>query len=162
MELPGKILTKRPRHWLTILCRNCGKACRWHGKSVGWTRSIRTREALDNNPRFAPAFINRGLAYMALNEPTKAVHDFNQAIRLDSKNAATYFKRGVAYSQMGQYQDAADSYTQAIRLDPKYAEAYFNRSLANRSLGDTSQAEKDRAAAVKINPQLDKQSTSAG
>jgi tetratricopeptide (TPR) repeat protein len=118
--------------------------------------------ALEHDDHYAPAFVNLGLTYLALNEPKKSIYCFDQAVRLDSHNAANYFKRGIAQVRADRPQDAVDSYTQAIRLNPNYAEAYLNRSVANGYLGNQEQADKDRAAAIKINPDIEKQLTSTG
>ena len=118
--------------------------------------------ALQHNDKFAPAWVNLGLAYLELNQPNKAVYCFDHAIRVEPRNAASYFKRGVALAQMGKMREAADSYSQAIRIQPNFAEAYFNRGLANREIGESQQAAKDRAEALRLNPNIDKQLTSAG
>jgi tetratricopeptide (TPR) repeat protein len=118
--------------------------------------------AIEHDDHFVPAFVNLGLTYLALDEPTKAIFCFDQGIRLDPHNAASYFKRGLAQAQADKLPEAVDSYTQAIRLNPDYAEAYFNRSVANRRLGDQQQADKDRAAAIKIKPDIEQQLTGTG
>jgi Flp pilus assembly protein TadD len=111
-------------------------------------------KAIELNPNLAVAHMNRGLAYLALNEPLKALVDFNQTVRHEPKNAAGYFNRGVALGRLGRNKEALNSYNDALRLKPDYAEAIFNRSLINRVLGDSTAAEKDRAAALKLNPKV--------
>jgi tetratricopeptide (TPR) repeat protein len=102
-------------------------------------------EALRIDNRYAPAHINRGLAYIALREYDKAVADFDQAIRSTPKDAALYFKRGVAQGGLGDWRGAVKSYTEALRINPKYADAYSNRSAAYRRLGDEAKAQADAA-----------------
>jgi Tfp pilus assembly protein PilF len=118
--------------------------------------------ALELNPKFVPAYVNRGLAYLALNEPIKAAADFNQAVRREPKSPDNYFKLGVAFARAGMLKEAAHAYSQAIRLKPDYAEALFNRSHVNDKLGDSKQAEKDRADAARINRESEKPKPSAG
>jgi tetratricopeptide (TPR) repeat protein len=102
-------------------------------------------EALRSDNRYAPAHINRGLAYIALREYAKAVADFDLAIRSTPKDASLYFKRGVAQGGLGDWRGAVKSYTEALRINPKYAEAYSNRSAAYRRLGDEAKAQADAA-----------------
>ena len=137
----------------------------WKGlsraKQQNWLDAVNSYAvALEHDDKYAPAWVNLGLGYLALEQPNKAVYCLNQALRIDPRNAATYFKRGVALSRWGKFKEAADSFSQAIRLKPDYAEAYFNRSLVNRDLGNSDQAAKDRAEALKLNPQIEKQPTS--
>src|SRR5882724_10035228 len=53
-----------------------------------------------------------------------AIADYNEAIRLDPKNAAAYNNRGFAYGQKGDYDKALADFSEAIRLKPDYAVAY--------------------------------------
>ncbi len=139
----------------------------WKGLSLAkqqnWLDAINSfAVALQHDDKFAPAWVNLGLGYLALNQPPKAVYAFNQAVRLEPSNAASFYKRGIALARMGKFREAADSYSDAIRLKPDYAEAYYNRSLVDQDLGNSQQAAKDREAALKINPQVERQATNAG
>jgi Flp pilus assembly protein TadD len=139
----------------------------WKGlalaKQKKWQPAVNCyAQALELNPKFVPAYVNRGLAYLQLNEPDKAAADFNQAVRREPKNPENYFKLGIAFGRAGMFKEAAHAYSQAIRLKPDFAEALFNRSHINDKLGDSKQAEKDRAAAAKINGENEKQKASAG
>jgi Flp pilus assembly protein TadD len=139
----------------------------WKGlsraKQQNWLEAINSYAvALQHDDKFAPAWVNLGLGYLALNQPNKAVYCLDQAVRMEPQNAGSYFKRGIALSRMGKFREAADSYSQAIRLKPDYAEAYYNRSMVNRDLGNSQQAAKDHAEALKINPEIGKQLTSTG
>jgi tetratricopeptide (TPR) repeat protein len=128
-----------------------------------WLEAVNSyAKAIELNPHLALAHLNRGLAYLALDEPGKALFDFNQTVRNEPKNAAGYFNRGVALGRLGRNKEALDSYNQALRFKPDYAEAMFNRSLINRALGDTAAAEKDRAEAIRLNPKVQQQSSAAG
>jgi tetratricopeptide (TPR) repeat protein len=102
-------------------------------------------EALRYDNRYAPAHVNRGLAYVALREYDKAVADFDQAIRSTPKDASLYFKRGVAQGGLGDWRGAVKSFTEAVRINPNYADAYSNRSAAYRRLGDEAKAQADAA-----------------
>ena len=121
----------------------------WKGLSLArqknWLDAVNTYAvSIRNDARFTPAYVNRGLAYLMLNEPEKAIGDFDQAVRLDPHNAANYFKRGVALGRAGKWRLAIDSYSEALRLNPKYAEALYNRSLAYQQIGETDKARADR------------------
>jgi len=91
------------------------------------------------------AHVNRGLAYLALQDYDKAAADFDQAIRNSPKDAMLYFRRGLAQGGAGNWQAAVKSYSEAIRLNPQYAEAFRNRSAAYQQLGDSARAQADGA-----------------
>jgi tetratricopeptide (TPR) repeat protein len=118
-------------------------------------------EALRNDNHYAPAHINRGLAYVALKEYEKAIADFDEAIRSTPKDASLYFKRGVAQSGSGDWPGAVQSYSEAIRINPKYADAYNNRSLAYRRIGDGNKAQADAAKSQELKSATDRAGQSA-
>jgi len=51
-------------------------------------------------------YINRGVLYLHLNQPGKALNDFNEAIRLDPENPENYYQRAHASWALGKGQDA--------------------------------------------------------
>ena len=57
----------------------------------------------------------------------RAIQDYDQAIQLDPKNAASYLKRGDAYESKGDHDRAIQDYDQAIQLDPKNAGVHNKR-----------------------------------
>ena len=47
----------------------------------------------------------------------RAIADFDQAIRLDAKNANAFYNRGIAYHEKHDYDRAIADFDQAIKLD---------------------------------------------
>jgi tetratricopeptide (TPR) repeat protein len=110
--------------------------------------------AIKFDPLYVPARVNRGLAYMELEDYIAASIDFSEAIRLEPTNPQHYFKRGVAFAKRGLADRAIASYSEAIRLDPKFAEAYYNRGITYSQVGKSAEAARDRAQALQLNPSL--------
>jgi hypothetical protein len=71
--------------------------------------------------------------------PKHAISDYDQAIRLDPKDALAYSNRGNAYNGKRDYERAFSDYDQALKLNPSYADARKSRErvqalmLAKRS-----------------------------
>ncbi|MCC7085685.1 MAG: tetratricopeptide repeat protein [Pirellulales bacterium] len=111
----------------------------WKGltraKQGDWLGAVNSYAfAILKSPRFALAYTNRGLAYLQLDEPEKAVLDFDQAIRHDRRNPVHYYRRGIAQARLDHTDAALASYNEAIRLDPNYADAVRNRNLLQGSV----------------------------
>src|SRR5262249_13800188 len=73
--------------------------------------------------------------------------DFNEAIRLDPKNAFAYNIRGNAWRDKGELDRAIADFNEVIKLNPKSADAYLNRGITYlyshklaKSLADANQA----------------------
>ena len=81
-------------------------------------------DAIAFDPRYAAAYINRGVAYFHNGEVDKAIDDYNKAIELNSDLAVAYYYRGLAYAKKGEVDPAIEDFTKAIGLNPGYFEAY--------------------------------------
>jgi tetratricopeptide (TPR) repeat protein len=96
-------------------------------------------KAIENNPDFADAYYNRGLAWVAIKEKEydKAIADYTKAIDLKPDYADTYYNdRGLAWKAKEKYEDAIDDYTKAIKINPNFANAYYNRGFARKEKND--------------------------
>jgi tetratricopeptide (TPR) repeat protein len=94
----------------------------------------------------------RGLAYDSKGEHDRAIADYDEAIRLDPKNADSYVNRGLAYDRKGEHDRAIADYDEAIRLDPKDAPTYYNRGLAYDRKGEHDRAIADYDEAIRLDP----------
>jgi lipoprotein NlpI len=78
--------------------------------------------------------------------------DYNEATRLDSKNAFISYNRGNAYFAKGDDGRAIADYSDAIDVDPKFAAAFFFRGLAKFYSGAVTEAVADLNQAHELNP----------
>ncbi len=100
----------------------------------------------------AIAYNQRGAAYISLKQYTRAIEDFDRAIRLEPGDAVAYNNRGFAYINLKQSARAIEEFDQAIRLDPGYAFAYNNRGAAYSFLTQYARAIEDYDQAVRLDP----------
>jgi tetratricopeptide (TPR) repeat protein len=103
----------------------------------------------DKGEKLAEALSNRGVAYRLKGDYDRAIQDYNQAIKLNSKFAQAYNNRGVAYDNKGEYNHAIQDYDQAIKLKPS-AEVHFNRGNAYLGKGQYDHAIDDYNQALKL------------
>jgi Flp pilus assembly protein TadD len=95
-----------------------------HAKMGNYLEAVRAYgNAIAASDRYTPAYVNRGLAYMQLEEFEKAIADFNEAIRLEPTQAEHYYKRGIAFARLGDNEKAAASFASAIQFNDKHADA---------------------------------------
>lgn len=84
---------------------------------------------------------------------TKAMEDFDAAIKLAPKRWKSYHHRGVCYALLGEYKRALSDFSQTITLRPEYANAWFNRGEIQYQLGQFSKAIADYTEAIERQPQ---------
>jgi tetratricopeptide (TPR) repeat protein len=103
--------------------------------------------------KLAIAFDNRGVAYKHKGQYDLALQDYEQAIRLNPKNANAYNNRGIVYRIKGEYARAIADYDEAISLkNGDFPAAYYNRALAYADKGEFELSLGDFDVVIGVNP----------
>ena len=106
----------------------------------------------------ASIYADRGAAYLLLSEYSKALNDFNTALKLNPRHANAHFKRGLIYAKLGKagnkssFIKAVNDYTLAIETDPNFADAFHARAISNYQQGYYKEAERDYLTTIKLLP----------
>jgi len=108
--------------------------------------------ALEINPDYVNALVNRGSAYTLLSKYNDALKDFNHALEIDNKQAEIYNLRGEIYLLNKMYDQATKDFTAAIILNPMYSDAFLNRARAYAEKGMEEEADADYNQAIKAAP----------
>ncbi|MDE0682628.1 MAG: tetratricopeptide repeat protein, partial [Candidatus Poribacteria bacterium] len=93
-------------------------------------------------PKYAEAYVKRGLAYYRSAEYETAITDYTQTLKLKRYQADAYASRGAAYQSLGDMQRAIEDYSAALkrRRSPhviqKRAETYFKHGDVQKALAD--------------------------
>lgn len=85
-------------------------------------------KALEKNPNFLDALINRGLVRNELKDYEGSVEDYTKAIELDSRCALAFNNRGYTKYKMQDFEGALKDYNRAILLNPKLKIAIDNKA----------------------------------
>jgi lipoprotein NlpI len=114
--------------------------------------SLDCNEAVRLDPKYAPAYQNRGLVRSQEGDLDGAIADYNEAIRLDPKFTAAYVSRGWTRFNRGDGDQAIVDYNQAIELDSKFVLAYTDRAWAKYRKGDYEGATMDLNRVIELDP----------
>jgi tetratricopeptide (TPR) repeat protein len=79
------------------------------------------------NAELAEIYIDRGIAYLFTQKPSKAMSDFSQAIALNPTSSRAYYNRGCTCYHQGQLENAMQDFNTVLSLDPLDAQAYLSR-----------------------------------
>ncbi|NJL38944.1 MAG: tetratricopeptide repeat protein [Leptolyngbyaceae cyanobacterium SM1_4_3] len=109
-------------------------------------------QVIQQQPDFAPAYSNRCLTHLVLNQYQQAIADCTQGLQLDPTHAEFYLNRGLAYDRLGEYQNAVADYNQLLQLQPHDYRAYYNRGLAQVALGEKIAALADYNQSLQYTP----------
>jgi tetratricopeptide (TPR) repeat protein len=107
-------------------------------------------QAINLNPKYAPAFNYRGNAYFTKKYYDLALEDYNTAISLDQSYAYPYNNRGLYYLEKKEYERALQDFDTAIILAPKDARFYSHRGVAYLNKKDFKNALKDLNKSIEL------------
>lgn len=115
-----------------------------------FTRAIDSRELSRSDA--AAAHSKRGDAYQGKSDFSRAIADYDAAIRLDPGNDEAFSSRGDAYAATGDYDRAIADYDGAIRVKRDNPDAYLGRGAARFVLGQFAPAIADLRRSVRLDP----------
>jgi tetratricopeptide (TPR) repeat protein len=96
----------------------------------------------------AEILVERGLAFLALQDVPAALDNFSQAIEWDPTSDRAYYNRGCLQGKQSHYLAAIDDFTHALQLNPNNSDAYLDRGIALYHLEDISNALQDLQTAA--------------
>ena len=110
-------------------------------------------KAIALNPDYVWSWNNRGDAYGKLGEVSRAVSDFQQAIKLSPEQSfVSWNNLGKLYFQQKQYPQSIDAYQNAIRVKDDYLPALIGLGNAYKSVRQYTYAMEAYERAIEINP----------
>jgi tetratricopeptide (TPR) repeat protein len=86
-------------------------------RSASTARGADFNEAIRLQPK-ADYFMSRGNAYSLKGDPTRAIADYDEALKLEPERAMAFNNRGVAWRDKGDKKKALADFKAAIALDP--------------------------------------------
>ncbi|MFI3279944.1 MAG: tetratricopeptide repeat protein [Rikenellaceae bacterium] len=107
--------------------------------------------AIEKDPVFTQAFVNRAITRSRLGNYDDALQDFEEAIELRPDQPNPYYSRGVTRLLNQQAQEAINDFDEFIKYERKVADAYINRGVCYLQLSDTLKAMEDFNTAVRTN-----------
>ena len=113
------------------------------------------RAGNETSANLSIAYNNRGNALLNKKDHDGAIRDFDEAIRIDRRNAQAWTNRGETYQRKDNFEKAISDHTEAIRVDPNHKDAWFNRGIAYQNSGNRERAIADYRQALKVNPNDD-------
>lgn len=109
--------------------------------------------AIKINPKRGALFLQRGLAFLELENFNKALGDFNSAYELDKGNkVAILVCRGRAFAGLKKYDLSLADLNEAIKEDAKFVLAYISRADTYLNMGDDEKALDDLEHALSLDP----------
>ncbi|MBA3859639.1 MAG: hypothetical protein C0507_22255, partial [Cyanobacteria bacterium PR.3.49] len=106
---------------------------------------------IEQNPKAAFWYKERGYARWWLEKHKEALADFSKAIELDPSDYHSYGYRGQLRSHLKEYKLAIEDLDKAIEMRPNEGRYYYNRGVAYDWLQDSKHALSDYKKALDLN-----------
>jgi tetratricopeptide (TPR) repeat protein len=85
-------------------------------------------------------YLNRGMAHFNNQDFELAEIDFDEVLKLDSRNAAAYHGKGMVNYEQAEYENAIVEFQKAIRIEDDNPITYFNMAMTYFRLDDKENA----------------------
>lgn len=145
------VINKYPRQ-LAVAHFNRGNY--WY-ENQQWDKALEDfTAAIEINPEYSSAYMNRSLTYLERHENQKALQDYTNYMNLlyppDGRNGGinlylskSFSHRGSIYFRMEQYDNALIDFNKAIECDPFSQDNYLQRAFAYMELREYDKAISD-------------------
>ncbi len=97
--------------------------------------ALETLEKVNLDACKAEVETQRGIAYIFLNEQSKAEHAFKEALKLDPKHYRALTNQGNLSLEKGDIASAIDAYEKALAINGDFSNALHNLGIAYRRQG---------------------------
>ncbi len=109
-------------------------------------------QAVDMDPDFVAARINRSLCFLNLNQPREAVEDLKTALALEPENALAWNNLACAHKRLGRMNDAFAAAQKAIQLDGAFRDAWNTLGGLHQQQPDFKKAIECYRKALDVDP----------
>jgi tetratricopeptide (TPR) repeat protein len=113
---------------------------------------------IQENPKNAYAYTQRGTQYGLKGDTDKALADFDHAIRLDAKSWIAFYSRGVVYSKMkptpSHVRHAIDDFLKSIEISPNSADSHSALGAEYEVAGELEKAIRELDLAISLSPRF--------
>jgi len=106
----------------------------------------------DSSKQQAINFKSRGIAYFQKQDYDRAVQDFNQAIKLNSRYSTAFHQRCWTLAAINRLDDALKDCTEALRLRPQFVPTLNSLGIVYLRLGRFDDAIATYNAGLQIDP----------
>lgn len=107
---------------------------------------------LDNDDTRRDRFFLQGNEALSLKDYQKAIHYFDNAVRIDPDFSLAFNNRGVAKMNDDRAAEAILDYNEAININPRYFEAIGNRAYAYEQVNRFAPSLNDWKALIEVFP----------
>lgn len=113
---------------------------------------LQYERAMNCDPTFMDAQINRANAFYELNELFRALDDLEFVESQLPDTSYVHFMKGLVLTKMRKYGEALEAFNKTVQLDSGNAEVWINRGSVHYYLGQLEKSQSDLDYALQLDP----------
>lgn len=133
-------------YFITITTVTFNHSKVWKNSETLWT------DVIDKYPEAVLPYNNLGHYRLTINQPEKALENYNTVISLAPNMARPYISRGKIYFDRGEFDKSIADYSKSIELEPNNINALTNRAAAYGMKQEWETALSDLNKALELEP----------
>ncbi len=118
---------------------------------IGFPGAMLSEEENENLERSA-RLVQRGRELRKIGDLQGALHDLNEAVRLDSYSIDAYVQRGITRSRLKDFDGSYFDFEKALEIDPGDITALYGRGVMHQMQNDIAGALRDFNTVISLNP----------
>jgi len=107
-------------------------------------------QAININPSFGMAYVNRAIAYKYLDKIQESFNDLAKALELDPINTQALYNRGYMFGQQSKFEESKSHMDAILKIEPQSGKALYVRGMAKINMKDNEGACKDWKRAIEL------------
>ncbi|MGC2185080.1 MAG: tetratricopeptide repeat protein [Terriglobales bacterium] len=116
------------------------------------TAAEKLRQAVQADPKFAPAYLLLGLTEFRLGDMARAIENYKRALELQPRSFSGHYNLALAYLRGHRLEEGRSQLEQAVKLDPGQADAAYDLGIVLLELRQPVAALPHLIRARRLNP----------
>ncbi len=116
------------------------------------TAAEKLRQAVQADPKFAPAYLLLGLTEFRLGDMARAIENYKRALELQPRSFPGHYNLALAYLRDHRLEEGRAQLEQAVKLDPSQADAAYDLGIVLLELRQPVAALPHLIRARRLNP----------
>jgi tetratricopeptide (TPR) repeat protein len=109
-------------------------------------------EALNLDPLYVNAWIQKGFALSRIGMPTEALACYDRALEIDPENPGIRCLKGFAFKDLKDFEKSIECYNEVLKINPEDVFSWYQKGLALESLGRYGEAMECYDKALEVDP----------
>ena len=97
-------------------------------------------KSIDSDPKYAPAYYNKGVLHDKLLEHDDAIKWLDESIKIEPRKINPRFYKGIVLGKLGRHEEALNCFENICNSNPSHQDSQFHKGIELAELGQHEKA----------------------